>query len=485
MKIGPLEINLKFGQTPAATSVAPTREAGTRGTEVYGGFVVERERDPSLIGQQRYQTYSDLAVNTSVVAAGVRYFINLVAKPAWKVIPANDTDKGPSDASKKAAEFVEKALFDSLDTPWSRIVRRSVSYVFYGFGISEWTAKVLEDGQLGFKSLNQRPQHTVERWNVDDKGNVLGLWQNSYAQGATDIYIPRKKTVYLVDDALTDSPEGLGIFRHLVEPHKRLVKYLQLEGRGFERDLNGIPVGRVPYAALAQAVSKGIFTQAQADSFKSALETFVSMEAKGTATGLVLDSQPFESLGDNGRSVSSIQQWGIELLKGGSTAFTPMAASIERTNKEMARILGTEGLMLGGDGAGSLALSKDKSLALLLRANSALTDMRDGMSRDLIDSLWLLNAFDNNLKPKLGSEEIQHKDAEAIAKVIKDMATAGAKISPDDPIVSDVRDILGVHDAPPDLKERQVEDAKVSPPPSPGSEGGPGTDRQPGSTRGE
>lgn len=477
MRIGPLEISFKL-QPPPAASVSPMREAGVRGVDVYGGYIGERERNPALVGANKYEVYSDLLVNTSVVAAGVRYFVNLVAKPSWKVTPADD-----SDEAKRLAEIVED-IVDDIDTPWPRIIRRATSFRFYGFGVHEWTAKRTKKGYIGLQSLNPRPQHTIEQWAVTDHGQVKGFYQRSNLIGvnAAHIYIPRTKTVYLVDDALTDSPEGMGVLRHLVEPYARLTKYLQLEGRGYERDLNGIPVGKVPYAALNAAVADGVLTKTEADAFVAAMKDFVKMEATGKATGMLIDSQPFESIGDNGRSVSSIAQWGIELLKGGSQAHQPIHQAIERTNREMARILGTEGLMLGGDGAGSLALSKDKSTTLLLQANSTLVDLREGMSDDLVNAIWLLNGFPEELKPRLTSEEIQQRDAEAVSKALNDMAKAGATLQPDDPVVNDVRDMLGVSNQPKDLAARAVERQKEKPPNPAASAGGEGA--QPGDTSG-
>jgi len=445
-----------------------TTEIGLSGTPVYGGFVVTNERDASLYGANRYMTYADIMINTAVVASGVRYFINLVAKASWKVVSANDTDQ-----AKELAEFVESVI-DKLNTPWPRVVRRATTFRFYGFGIHEWTAILRKDGRIGFKSLNHRPQHTIERWNTDIHGQVNGFWQGGLSQaGTADVYIPRLKTVYLVDDALSDSPEGLGVLRHLVEPNRVRKRYMQLEGRGYERDLNGIPVGKVPYTALNRAVAQGIYTRDQADGFIRALESFVTMEAKGTATGLILDSQPYETIGEAGRSVSSISQWGVELLKGGSQAHQPMAAAIERTNREMARIIGTEGLMLGGDGAGSLALSKDKSSTLLLQANSTLVDLRGGM-RDIIDALWELNGFDEELKPSFATEEIQQRDAEAVTNALKNMSAAGATLDPRDSAVNDVRDLLGISQMDPKHAEEQVKEARkpVPPPVVPPQPGG-------------
>src|SRR5260221_278291 len=57
-----------------------------------------------------------------------------------------------------------------------------------------------------------------------------------------DLGLPRTKIMYLVDDTLTDSPEGMGLLRHCVEPAERLKEYLEQEAIGFLRDLRGIPI---------------------------------------------------------------------------------------------------------------------------------------------------------------------------------------------------------------------------------------------------
>ena len=118
-------------------------------------------------------------------------------------------------------------------------------YRFYGFSIQEWTARRRDDGFLTFADIAPRSQRTIERWDVDEAGQVLGALQRS-PQTQEEIYLPREKLLYIVDDTLNDSPEGLGLFRHLVAPSRRLKRYEQLEGFGFETDLRGIPIGRSP-----------------------------------------------------------------------------------------------------------------------------------------------------------------------------------------------------------------------------------------------
>ena len=54
-----------------------------------------------------------------------------------------------------------------------------------------------------------------------------------------------------------------------------------------------------------------------------------------------------------------------------------MAKSIERLNYEIARVLGVEGLLVGGSGTGSQALSRDKSSNLFLLVDSTLKELTE------------------------------------------------------------------------------------------------------------
>ena len=195
----------------------------------------EAEKDPELASRsERYRRYSDILANVSIVAAGTRFFLNLVAKASWSFAASEE------DASGEFAERAEAMLTDDPLTPWHRIVRRSAMYRFYGFSIQEWTARRRDDGFLTFADIAPRAQRTIERWDVEDTGRVLGALQRS-PQTQEEIYLPREKLLYIVDDTFNDSPEGLGLFRHLAAPARRLKRYEQLEGFGFETDLRGIP----------------------------------------------------------------------------------------------------------------------------------------------------------------------------------------------------------------------------------------------------
>lgn len=422
-------------------------EMGVSGTPVYAGYVLTPERSHKLVGQEKYRTYSEILANTSIVAAGTRYFLNIIAKPSWNVEPADQ-----SDEAKQLAEFVED-VFDSLHTPWGRIVRRAGTYRFHGFNIQEWTACRRDDGKIGFQDIETRPQWTIWRWEVDEQGAVIGAWQRDPLTGR-ELGLPRGKIMYIVDDTITDSPEGMGLLRHCVEPAQRLEEYLQQEGFGFLRDLHGVPLGRAPIDELQQAVTAGKISKADMDAAIEKLRKFVSMEKKSTDTAIILNSQPYQDFTDSGVTVSSQMKWGVELINGGAPGLQQVGEAIVRLNTEMARILGVEHLLLGADSAGSYALAKEKATDLYLLANSVIRDIATQAQHDLLEPLWSLNGFDDKLMPKLKPEDVQPRDAEQIARVMRDLATAGAMLQPDDEVQNFVRDLLGAPNV--DLKEMQA-----------------------------
>lgn len=416
--------------------VGSTQTAGVRGVRIIGGFIDEEELNKELRGIKRYKTFSNLLANVSIVAAGTRYFLNLIAKAQWKFEPSEDDKDG------EFADRVEKMLTDDPLTPWHRVVRRSAMYRFYGFSVQEWTARRDDDGFLTFKDIAPRPQITIERWDVNEEGRVEGLVQTN-PNTQEDVFLPRAKLVYLVDDTLSDSPEGLGIFRHLAQPGARLKRYEQLEGFGFETDLRGIPIARGPFTELAKMEEAGEISKEQREKIELPMRTFIEKHVKTPSLGLLLDSITYRDEGETA-SPSSVKQWDVELLKGSNTTQEQVAATISRINHEMARILGVEGLLLGGEKVGSLALSKDKSHNLFLLVDGALLEIAEQYDADLVDTLFRLNGWPMEMKPIMKHESVQFKDVEQITNSLRNMATAGAVLAPDDPAIAEVRALLGL-----------------------------------------
>lgn len=421
-------------------SVPPMQTAGHGGTAIHGGYIIEVEKNKDLAGVKKFTTYSELIANVAIIAASVRYLFGLIKKASWTVEPSKEA--ASESQAKEVAEFVESVMHD-MTTPWHQVIGRGATYVTHGFSWQEWTAKVREqDGRIGYLDVEPRLQKTLARWDCDNSGTVAGVGQES-PQTFEELYIPRARSLYVVDGTFTDSPEGLGILRHAAPSAKRLQRYEQLEGFGFETDLAGVPVGRAPYTALDELVKAGKMSQEDADKAVEFLETFIKKHVKSQATGIVLDSMVYTAL-DEGKTPSNTQQWGVDLLKGGNTTQEEVGESINRVIREIARLFGTEGILLGESGSGSLAMAKDKSNSFGLIVDGALLETGLQYEKDFVGPLMTLNGWDRTLAPSLVPEKLQHRDLNEIAETFESMARAGSPLMPDDPAINVVRRMMGM-----------------------------------------
>lgn len=439
---------------------SPFQEIGVSGTGVVGGAVSlpPGERNYKATGPRRYADAYQMLADISIVAASTRYFLNLLARPKWKAKPPSDKPE-----ARVAAEFMESVIYGMTQTSWQRNVRRSGMFKFHGFGIHEWLAMNRDDGAIGLASIEPRPQHTIVGWDVDENGTVIGVRQRRPVDGQ-EIYLPRPKVVYLVDDTLSDSPEGFGWYRQMVDPADRIKKLLRLEIIGFERDLSGIPIGRAPIQAINAMIGvkeipdgKGgmrLFTKEDAEAMIAGIKDFVRLKSKQPDTGMLLDSQPYTVTTDTGKQVSNVLQWGLELLTGEPKSIEALGNAIKRVSFDMALIMGTQDLLVGREGEGSRALSENVSKNLYLNVNATLGDMSETYDRDVVNVVWAMNGLPEELKPKLEAEDASFKDAEKIARILAEMSTAGAVLAPDDPAIDDVRTLAGVSPQPAMTPER-------------------------------
>lgn len=427
-------------------AVPAFRTAGVSGTAVYGGFVDDFEANRDLKGPNKYKHYSDLLANVSIVAAGVRFFLNLVSNPDWRAVLPPEDERPPNFDEERAQELANKVtrILKKADTPWNRVVRRTAMYRFHGFSIQEITflRNALEDGVIGIKDIAPRPQQTIYRWDTDETGEVFGVLQRAPLT-QREIYLPRKKLVYLVDDALSDSPEGLGLFRHIAEAGRVLRRYEQLEGWGFETDLRGIPIGRAPLQALKDMVEGGDISQAEMDARVLQMTSFIENHIRNPKLGLLLDSMAYET-SDEAARPSNVRQWDLDLLKADASSHAEIAAAIERKIREIARVLGVEQLLLGDNGVGSFAMAKEKSHNFALIVDSTVKDLISVYEKDVVQRLFELNGWPLELMPRLQTDKLKFRNVEEITGALRDMAQAGVLLHEDDPAIVEVRELLGL-----------------------------------------
>lgn len=452
---------LGFGKRASPTETLGTsRTSASVMTGEGAGTFDEPDRLVNLIGPRRFDEFDRLVREVSIIGAGVRLFLNLISNAVWTVNPPEGLSEADEAIAQSYADQVYAMLFD-MTTSWAAVVRKTAAFKLYGFAIQEWTAKRLPDGSIGLLDIEHRPQKTIQRWNRDEGGTVQAIVQR--VPGRRDVTIPRGKIVYAVDDTLTDSPEGLGLFRHMAGTAQRVEAFLKLEEIGFTTDLRGIPVARAPLGELRQEVldsgPAGSEARNKAEarrvSLLAPLRNWLDKHIRNEKSGMLLPSDTYQAVGvDKATTPSAVPKWALELLSGDSTSFEAMAAAVNRMNQELARLMGVEHLLLGADGGGSLALARSKVGTFYLTVTSTLLDLCEIYDRDIIAPLAELNGWPEELRPQMGVNEISDRDIEQVLAALRDLATAGAPVMPDDPAVGEIYDLLGLTRPP----ERMAED---------------------------
>ena len=435
----PVDPTSQTSAPPAVAMPKPTETVGTNGTAVFGGFIHSAERSADLRGTKRYTTFSDAVLNDDVIGLGVEYFMTLLAGVGWRFAPPDGSGSAGEDIAEKMTALLLAPR--AMATPWNRVVTRAGMYRFMGFSLAEWTAKLRDDGLIGYADVESRPQHTIWQWDVDHTGTVLGFWQRSpwdYSRR----YLPRGKCAYIVANNVSDSPEGVGLLRYVIETHRQKQRLEQLEGYGFEQDVSGTPVARVPYAEIQKQLDDGKIDATEANKMLSGVESFVENHIKNPKLGLLLESMTYP---DKDGVAGAQKMYDLELLQVQASGLPALDAAIRRKQLQIARLLGIEGLMLGASG-GSHALSKDKTQNLAQLVTSTLGDIAYAFDADLVVPLMLLNGWDVKLTPTLLPDAVQLRDVEIIVDALSKLAQAA--LAPDDPAVDAVRDLIGVPHVP-------------------------------------
>lgn len=415
-----------FGGGSTSPPEAPnTRPNGSDGVIAYGGYVQNGERNPALQGRQKWVTYANATLDPTV-AIGMRLTSNLLGGVEMHAEP---NERGGKDAQRGADIVTQGLLTAQMPRPWPAVFAKSATDSLYlGYSLDEWTIKQRDDGMFVFASIDNRPQDTVIRWNKpDERMPWLGVEQQTLS-GKT-YYIPRNRLYHTVDNMLTNSPEGVGLVRVVVDIVRRVTTLLGIEGSGFETDLRGMPIARAPLAKLAETSGKPLgspgadaYVSEKTSYIRGALENMVRDPTK--LQWLMLDSSAYYGADPN--VISAIQKWGVELLRGDGKGLVEIDTAIRRLELQIARVLGVEFVFVGGnDSSGAYAMHADKTslFTSMLQAQAAAAAAR---AEDLTRPLIALNGLDpETCTPRLIVEPISTDSVDLITRALANIALAG------------------------------------------------------------
>lgn len=420
-----------------------TSPNGGDGVQAYGGWLAPDERRPDLIAPRKWLTYAN-AHHTAIIATGLRYRCNLLAGAEWH---AEANPRGGADA-ERAVDIVTQGLITAqLPRPWQLCVRKASMFQVNGFSMFEWTVKRRDDDMVVFADIAHRPPHTIQRW---DKPSEQESWQAiaQLTRAGNEFLIPRERLWYCWDDTLTDQPDGVGLMRHVIELVRRLGILEGLEGVAYETDVRGMPIGRAPIEEMRAAVGTEsdpakvkAFINERTRNLQAQLENTVKSPEK--LQWLLLDSATYKNA--NQESVTAVQKWAFDLLKGDARGLMELDKVIGRLQLEIARVFGIEFVMMTGKG--SQAMHADKTSMLAASLNAALAEIGAAATRDLARPLVALNGLDpDTCTPTLVAEPVDQSDVTQVAQMLLYLSQAG--LQPNDPAINVMRGWSGLPSAP-------------------------------------
>ena len=393
------------------------RASGTQ-IVISSGFINPREDNIKLTGREKYRTYANILVNCTTVSASLNWFLALVGRAKWSVAPAE------ADSTGEVAMMMEEMLFDDPMTSWAEINRRASMARFFGFSLQEIVLRPRDDGMLTIDDIYSIPQPTVYRW-LMEKGKFEGIEQmDGNGQRAE---IARQKMIYVSDQAVSDSPEGLGVARLIVNDATRLIAIEKLEENAYRADIGGMPIAKAPLANLEAEFPDDEDGNAALEEKLSPLKDAIAKTKRGeTGFGLLLDSavHTYQDA-QGGEKLVNVPQYSFELLKGEAKGFAELRELKTTYKKDIARAMGTESLLLGEESTGSFALSSNKDHQFALVVEGQLEDNRRALQRDLLDPLARLNGITDDMIPMLQVERAENQDPKMQIDAFREMAKAG------------------------------------------------------------
>jgi hypothetical protein len=401
-------------------------ELGVSGTNTYTGDIRADEFLSELKGKKAIRKYREMRDNSAVIGA-VMYAVEQTLRDVKiKVKPANE-----SDAAKKEAEFLQTVL-DDMDHSLDDHISEALSALTYGFAWFEVVykrrigevnnpkkASKYTDGRLGVRKLAIRAPWTVERFEIDKlSGDILGIRQE-VTWGKPNVMIPVEKSLYYRTTSLNNDPSGRSVLRNAYVSYTYLNKIQSYEAIAIERELHGVPVGRMPAEYLSSDAT------ADQANLRSQFERILR-DLKNNEQGYVL--LPSDLYVDADGKPTNQRLMDIELITANGSRSIDIDPVVKRYQHDIARSIMAEFMMLGGGSGGSYALSKTKTDLFLRSLESYINTIVDVLNKQLVERLWAVNGLPFDTMPKLEAGDVAPHDLQMLSSLLRNLNNANIPV---------------------------------------------------------
>lgn len=439
--LNPLETPSKFKNA----------EIGYNGLSMFSGITTE-EIHRELNWPTSAKTYQKMSYSVSVNAC-LSLFENLISKVNWRTVPPENA----TAEEKNRTKFTYECLHD-MEIPFRQVIKDALSSNTYGFAVLEKvyrrrnknSGSMYSDDKIAIKKIALRNQETIEKFIFDDAGNeVIGVKQNLYgfnngrysANTPSTVVLPRSKFMHITTGRNRNDPYGKSPLRDVYLAWRYLEVMSEMEATGVSRDLQGIPLMRVPAQIMSTDASPE--QKAQYAMFQNIIRNVQTNSQSGVILPSAVDETTRANLYDltllsteGGRKnydVGSIKQYYQ------SQIYTGLFADV---------------LQLGVNGVGSFSLGILKNSLTGAAVESMLDNIVESFNRDVIRQLYELNGWDVSRACTLDYENLHQTDLDTLSKYFMRTASTGL-IEKDRAVLNFVRTAMGVDPMPEDMEPRE------------------------------
>lgn len=201
------------------------------------------ENQPELRDKKGLRKYYDMVRNDGTVRSALRIVKTPIQGAEWYIEPYSD-----STVDKNIADFVQKTLFEDMETMWEHFIEDSLRCMDYGFFAFEkvW----YPDPKTSKIKVNLSPLHPldIQGWIYDGNNRVTGLAMEPLA--GTDITkrieIPKSKVLLQVFEMEGGDLRGTSLLRTAYKHWYYKDTMYKIDAIQKERHGIGVPIIKLP-----------------------------------------------------------------------------------------------------------------------------------------------------------------------------------------------------------------------------------------------
>ena len=402
-------------------------EIGYSGANTRFGQIRADEFQNELKGKQGIRKYREMRDNDATIGA-VMYATEQILRDVPRIVEPADKK------NEKAVEMAKwlETVFDDMEHSLDDHISEALSSLTFGFAVFEPVYKIRggpkfvdpkrkskhSDGHYGIRKLASRAQWTIDSFKVDEKtGEILGV--NQERSALTSNFIPKNKLVHYRTTTTNNDPSGRSILRNAFKSYVYLNTMQVTEGIAVERELNGIPIIRIPSDYLADDA-----TEDQVAIRKMAER--IGRDLKFNEQGSIVLPSDVWVVEDKATTHRLVD---VELIASNGNRNIAIDPIIRRYQHDIARSVMAEFLMLGSSTTGSYALSKSKTDIFLRSVESYINTIYDVLNEQVVKPLWEINGFDVELMPTLKAGDVAPHDLDALGSYLRNLNGADINLT--------------------------------------------------------